>query len=113
MVLLIGSALYIPAYWNHDGTLAQPARAVRSQFQPSSRDESSDQYRQEENLNLSGNIKAAGVKGTGFGMPIHYSGITNIANIDPMIAYIPHNGILWIWLRLGVQGEIVSGAFPR
>jgi hypothetical protein len=107
VVMLVGGALYLPAYWNHDGTLAQPARAVRSQFQPSSRDQASDLYRQQENLNLLWNVKSAGVKGSGFGVPISYSGITNISNIDPMIAYIPHNGLLWIWLRLGLQGEIV------
>jgi hypothetical protein len=107
VVLVIGSALYLPVYWNHDGTLAQPARAVRSQFQPSTRDQSSDLYRQQENLNLLFNIKSSGVLGTGFGIPIAYeSQIANITDLDPMIAYIPHNGILWVWLRLGLQGEI-------
>ena len=23
-----------------------------------------------------------------------------------MIAFIPHNGLLWIWMRLGIQGEM-------
>jgi hypothetical protein len=107
VVLLLGSAVYIPAYWNHDGTLAQPARAVRSQFQPDTRDAASNLYRKQEDVNLIRNIQASGVKGAGFGIPIVYVGITNIANIDPMIAYVPHNGLLWIWLRLGLQGEIV------
>jgi hypothetical protein len=106
MVLVVLSALYVPAYWNHDGTLAQPARAVRSQFQPSQRDEASDIYRQQENLNLILGIKGSGVLGKGFGTPISYSSIVNISDIDPMIAFIPHNGILWVWFRLGLQGEI-------
>jgi hypothetical protein len=106
-VLVVASALYLPAYWNHDGSLAQPARAVKSQFQPDARDQSSNLYRQQENLNLLFNVKSAGVKGTGFGIPIAYSSqISNISDIDPMIAYIPHNGVLWIWLRMSVQGEI-------
>jgi hypothetical protein len=107
IVLAIGAALYLPAYWNHDGTLAQPARAVRSQYDPSQRDQSSDQYRQQEDLNLITDIKASGLLGTGFGIPIDYTNITNISSIDPMIAFIPHNGVLWVWLRLGMQGEIV------
>jgi hypothetical protein len=108
VVVLIGSAVYLPAYWQHDGTLAQPARAVRSQFEPDQRDTSSDLYRQQEDLNLLLNIKSSSLLGTGFGIPIDYSAqIANISTIDPMIAYIPHNGLLWVWLRLGLQGEIV------
>jgi hypothetical protein len=107
VVLAVVGALYIPAYWNHDGTLAAPAQAVRSQIQPSQRDTSSDLYRQQENLNLIINIKASGLLGKGFGIPIDYvSAITNISTIDPLIAYVPHNGVLWIWMRLGMQGEI-------
>jgi hypothetical protein len=29
-----------------------------------------------------------------------------VSNFDPMIKYIPHNGGLWIWMRLGLQGEM-------
>jgi hypothetical protein len=105
-VLAIGTALYLPAYWNHDGSLAQPARAVRSQYDPNLRDESSDQYRQQEDLNLITDIKASGLLGSGFGIPIDYTNIANISATDPMIAFIPHNGLLWIWLRSGMQGEI-------
>ena len=46
------STVYFPVYWHKDGTLAQPARAVQSQFHPSQRDEASDLYRQQENANL-------------------------------------------------------------
>jgi hypothetical protein len=113
VMLAVGSALYLPAYWNHDGTLAQPARAVRSQFgTPDPRDQASNLYRQQEDTNLLLNIKSAGVLGTGFGIPIAYTAqIANISDIDPMIAYIPHNGLLWIWLRIGPQGEIVFWCF--
>ena len=107
IVIAIGSAIYIPAYWNHNGSLAQPARAVRSEVQPDSRDESSDLYRLQEDYNLEADIKTHGVLGAGFGIPISYSNaIANISSSDPMVAYIPHNGILWIWFRLGLQGEI-------
>jgi hypothetical protein len=108
LVLVISSAVYLPLYWNHNGTLAQPARATRSQIAPSTRDESSDVYRQEEDVNLRLSIQSAGVLGTGFGIPIDYVvPIANITSFDPMIDYIPHDGLLWIWLRVGIQGEIV------
>jgi hypothetical protein len=105
----IASAVYFPLYWNHGyGTVAQPARAVRSQISPNSRDTSSDAYRKAENANLIFNIKESGLLGKGFGRPIDYViAIPNISNYDPTIGYIPHNGLLWIWMRLGLQGEIV------
>jgi hypothetical protein len=101
------STVYFPVYWHKDGTLAQPARAVQSQFHPSQRDEASDLYRQQENANLILDIRNSGLLGLGFGRPIGYElPITNISNYDPMIAFIPHDGILWIWLKTGMQGEI-------
>jgi O-antigen ligase len=44
--------------------------------------------------------------GLGFGRPINYAlPIANIRNIDPMIVYVPHNSVLYIWMRLGIVGE--------
>src|SRR5581483_1898352 len=110
VVLAVVSAAYFPAYWNHNGTLAQPARALHSAISPSSsgRDASSDLYRKQENANLILNIKQSGVLGKGFGIPINYAlPIVHISNYDSMIAYITHDGVLWIWMRLGIQGELV------
>jgi hypothetical protein len=113
VVLGMVSMVYFPLYWNKTGgTLAQPARAVRSTVSPDPRDESSDLYRQQENANLTLNIQQSGKLGTGFGLPINYAlPIVDVSNFDPMIKYIPHNGVLWIWMRLGVQGEIVFWIF--
>jgi hypothetical protein len=107
-VVAISGAVYLPVYWNQGyGTISQPARAVRSQVSPDPRDASSDTYRSEEDANLILNAKTAGLLGKGYGRPIDYIlPIADISNIDPTIAYIPHNGLLWIWMRLGVQGEI-------
>ena len=106
VLFAIGLTFYLPAYWNHNGSLAQPARAIRSEFSPDQRDMASNLYRQQEDFNLISGIKTSGLLGTGFGIPIVYTDITNISNIDPMIDFIPHNGLLWIWLRIGMQGEI-------
>ena len=45
-LMMVVCAVYFPLYWHKSGgTLAQPARAVRSTVAPDPRDESSDLYR--------------------------------------------------------------------
>jgi hypothetical protein len=106
IVALVG-AIYLPIYWNHTGSLSQPARALRSAIAPSARDAASDLYRIQENENLKYNIRQAGVLGKGFGVPIDYAlPIVDISSIDPLIKYIPHNGVLYILMRMGLLGGI-------
>ena len=107
-VVLLVSAVYFPAYWNHTGALAGPARAVKSAVAPNTRDESSDRYRIQENENLRLNIRQGGAIGRGFGVPIDYmqGSITDISSIDPMIRFVPHNGVLYILMRMGLFGGI-------
>jgi hypothetical protein len=107
VALMTGLALYLPAYWNKSGGLAQPARAIHSAIKPSTRDQSSDLYRLQEDQNLLLNIRQAGPLGKGFGVPIDYAlPIQDISSIDPLIKYIPHNGVLYILMRMGILGGI-------
>lgn len=107
ILVAVFSVVYFPAYWNHTGALAGPARAVHSAVAPNPRDESSDLYRQQENANLKLNIKEGGLLGKGFGIPIDYAlDIADISSIDPLIAYIPHNGVFYIFMRMGLFGAI-------
>ena len=98
-------------YWvgfsNDPGLLGQPARAVLSQIAPSSRDQQSNQYRTVENVNLGVAIRQSMPFGTGFGHLIPQT-VPNvdISNIDSFINYLPHNGVLYIWLRLGLAGIV-------
>ncbi len=99
--------VYLPVYWNQTGTLGQPARAVHSFVSPNPRDASSDLYRTQENANLTLNIHQGGVLGKGFGVPIDYAlPIANITSIDPLIAYVPHDGVLYVVMRMGLFGVI-------
>ncbi len=99
--------VYLPVYWNQTGTLGQPARAVHSFFSPDPRDASSDLYRVQENANLTLNIHQGGILGKGFGVPIDYAlPIANISSTDPEIAYIPHDGVLYVVMRMGLFGVI-------
>jgi hypothetical protein len=106
-VALIVSAAYFPAFWNKSGGLAQPARAVRSIVAPSMRDASSDLYRVQEDANLHLNIVEGGLLGKGFGREIEYSlPIADITDIAPIVRHVPHNGVLYVLMRMGVLGGI-------
>jgi hypothetical protein len=105
--IAVVSAVYFPAFWNKTGGFAQPARAFHSAVSPDPRDASSNLYRLQEDANLKFNIQAAGPLGKGFGHRIDYAlPIVDISDIDPLIAYIPHNGVWYLFLRFGVAGAI-------
>jgi len=106
-VVAIGAVVYLGVFWNDGGTLGQPARAVHSAVAPDARDQSSDLYRQVENADLEFNIHETRSIGKGFGVKINYIyPITNLTAVDPMLAYIPHDSVLYVWYRLGILGEI-------
>jgi hypothetical protein len=106
-VLLAVSSAYVLAFRNSTSLEGGPAHAVWSQFQPDPRDANSNLYRQLENANLAVDIKGAVFTGTGFGVPIaHPIPIFDASNIDPLINFIPHNNILYVWLRLGTLGAV-------
>ena len=106
--LAVLGSVYLAIFWNGSGALAQPARAIRSAVAPSVRDNLSDLYRLQENANLQLNIKLAGPLGAGFGVPIRYVlPITDLTRTTPSLAYVPHDGILYVWLRLGILGMLL------
>ena len=108
VALVVVGSLYLAVFWSGTGSLAQPARAIRSAIAPSNRDSLSDLYRNQENANLAFNIKLAGPLGAGFGLPIDYAlPITDLTKITPSLAFIPHDGILYVWMRLGIPGILV------
>jgi len=107
VVLALVTAVYLPAYWNHTGGLAGPAEAIHSFIKADPRDAASDLYRVQEDANLKLNIREGAPFGKGFGVPIDYAlPIVNISTIDPLIAYIPHNGVLYVFMRMGVLGAV-------
>jgi hypothetical protein len=108
---IVALAVYLPAYWNKSGGFAQPARAIHSIVAPSERDASSDLYRIQEDANLKLNIAQAGPLGKGFGVPIDYAlPIEDISDLDRFIAYVPHNGVLYVLMRMGILGGVAFWA---
>jgi hypothetical protein len=108
-VVAVVLAVYLPIYWNRGGLLAQPARAIQSAVAPASvRDTASDQYRVFEDANLVLGIRRSPIVGVGYGIPIDYVyAMVDLTRIDPFIKFIPHNDILYVWMRLGAAGALV------
>jgi hypothetical protein len=105
--LVFISVVYFPVMWNSTSSLGGAARAVKSQVKPTLRDAESDVYRVQENDNLELNIKQNGLLGSGFGLKIDYAlPITDISSIDPGIAYIPHDDVLDVLMRMGFLGGV-------
>jgi O-antigen ligase len=96
-------AIYTPIAWNGKGVWALPARAIRSQFDPSDRDASSDYYRLAENANLKYTRDLNPWIGYGYGKE-YITIYEQYGRTDVFARILPHNGVLWIWMRLGHPG---------
>lgn len=110
-LVAMASAVYFPVFWSKTGTLAQPARAVRSVIAPDLRDTQSNDYRMIEDYNLRFYIGQSRSTGVGFGQPISYFGLVDLLEISPMLAYVPHNGVLYLWWRMGIAGMATFAIF--
>lgn len=104
-------AAYLGIFWNSNAAIAQPARAIRSNFEPDERDESSDYYRDLENEGLMIAIRNHLVLGQGYGleMPL-VPGMADLRELAPFMLYMPHNSILWVWWRTGTIGFVLFWA---
>ncbi|HKV30266.1 MAG TPA: O-antigen ligase family protein [Candidatus Dormibacteraeota bacterium] len=107
-VLVVASLIYLPVFWSSTAIWAEPARAIKSSVFPDQRDRDSNVYRQLENANLLADIKASTPIGTGFGIPIDYSAIPfhDLSDQVPALRFVPHNGVLYIWMVLGIPGAL-------
>ncbi|MGI8968680.1 MAG: O-antigen ligase family protein [Chloroflexota bacterium] len=108
VVLAIVFPPYYLAYQNKSGTLAEPARAVASNFHPDPRDASSNLYRVSEDADIMVTAKTSPIIGVGFGKPMltPYP-LPNISKIYVFWNILPHNSILWVWMRMGTIGFLL------
>jgi hypothetical protein len=104
--LIVVSALYVPAFWNATGPIAQPARALRSISDPDPRDAASNLARDLEKINIRFTIASDPLLGVGFGRP--YILVAPIPDISwwALWQYATHAQIMWIWLKTGAIGFI-------
>lgn len=102
---------YLLAFWNATSTIGLPAQAIKSVISQSSAnaaDYSSNLYRMVENVNLHFTIQQVPFTGVGFGKQFYV--IIPMADISFFAwwQYLPHNAILWVWLKMGVFGFIAT-----
>jgi hypothetical protein len=104
---LLASAIYLPIFWNNAGFLGQPARAVRSLTEPDARDASSNDYRDQEAINVRETIRSDPLLGVGFGREFLF--VVPLADLSwwPFWKYQPHHNVLWVWLKVGAPGFTV------
>ena len=99
---------YVLAFQHSSGSFGSVAHAVVSVINPSAGDErdiSSNYYRDLENIDLKYTEKQSPIIGYGFGKPfLQPAVLPDIIGLDPYYLYIPHNTLLWVWMRLGPPG---------
>lgn len=102
--VLVGTAIYLPLFWNNTSLVGQPARAVRSMYQPDARDAASNSYRDIEKINVQATIHSDPLLGVGFGRQFLF--VAPLPDISwwPFWRYEPHHNIQWVWLKTGVAG---------
>ena len=106
LVLTVG---YTAAFWNTTDGVGFGAQAIKSVVAPDSvsvKDASSDLYRNIENYDLAYTIRAEPLTGVGFGKPFYRPAELPNISFFAFYEYIPHNSVLWIWLKVGFFGFV-------
>lgn len=109
--IIVAFSIYYPIFRNKTGMFSLPARAFKTQFEPDSnseRDRSSNDYREAENACLMATIKESTTTtlfGYGYGKRMkHVANIVDLTKLYEWWDILPHNQILWIWMRTGLCG---------
>ena len=102
-------AAYTGAFWTSSAPVGFPAQAVKSVIAPDSlgeADRSSNDYRKIESYNLYYTIRSSPITGLGFGQPFLRPVPLADISVFEFNAYLPHNSLLWIWIKMGFLGFV-------
>lgn len=105
-VLAIG---YTLAFWNSTGGAGFAAQAIKGVISPdlvSAEQQSSDLYRLAETFNLNYTIRSNPIRGLGFGQAFYQPITLPVLSFFELQAYLPHNTILWLWIKVGFGGFV-------
>lgn len=112
------AVLYLGLFWNASGVLGQPARAIKSLYEPDPRDAQSNLYRLLENFDIEQTIHSDPILGVGFGRP--FLMVASLPDISwwPFWHFETHNNVLWVWMKTGLIGYVLfwvmmGGAISR
>jgi hypothetical protein len=97
---------YAVIFWEVDGPLAEPLRALRSIADASELplvDQFSNQWRDIENENIAFTVKQLPVTGVGLGQRYLFEREPSAVPFEYW-RYITHNAPLWLWLKAGPLG---------
>jgi hypothetical protein len=108
--------LYLAAFWNSENRLGSVAKQFRSTVTGEGgvrgeKDNNSTLYRLIENYNLAYTFRSSPAIGRGFGMPFDTPLRLWTIDINKLGKYMPHNQILWIFVKTGVVGALVFWMF--
>jgi hypothetical protein len=103
---LVATCVFFALTWNASGVLGQPARAVRSLYEPDLRDASSNVYRLIETYDITVTLAEDPILGVGFGRPFHMVAPLPDLSWWPFWHFETHNNVLWIWLKTGFAGYV-------
>jgi len=105
--LLVVAGLFLALTWNAAGMVGQPARAIRSLYEPDPRDAASNFYRLLETYDITATLQSDPLLGVGFGREFLMVAMLPDLSWWPFWRYETHNSVLWIWMKLGVIGYVV------
>ena len=98
---------FVLATWNAKGPIGLPSTAVKTVLFPdelAEADRNSDIYRQLEAFDIWFTIRNNPVQGVGFGQKFQQPAPLPDLSFFEFWEYIPHNSVLWIWIKLGFLG---------
>lgn len=109
-VALLVVAGYTAAFWSTTDGIGFGAQAIKTVIAPgevAEEDAASNLYRDIENYNLVYTIRAEPLFGVGFGDEFYQPNKLPDISFFVFYEYIPHNSLLWIWLKMGYAGIVV------
>ena len=107
--IVLAAILLVAATWNASGAIGLPATAVKTALFPGQLDEAdqrSNFYRELEAYNLWFTIRVNRLFGVGFGHPFLVVRPMPDISFFAYWQYLPHNSVLWIWLKTGFLGFV-------
>lgn len=114
-VAIVFIGLLLAVTWNEPGGKGQFARSFRTITgqETTARDQSSDEYRAVELANVRLNIQNEPLTGLGFGHAYtFYLPLVDLSAQWEMYPYVPHNSVMWIWMKAGILGFLsIIGLF--